>query len=288
MERELGATGVKVYPVGWGVMPLSTAGRPDEAAAMKVFQAALEIGVTFWDTANSYCLEEREIGHNERLIAKALKRFGGAGRIRVATKGGMTRPGGAWVQNGRPAHLRKACEQSLRDLGVETIFLYQFHWPDPKVPYAESIGALAELQWEGKIRHIGVSNVSPALLEEALGIVRVESVQNLCNPFHAQDLSNGLLELCARHRLTYIPYRPVGGAAGNRELAHRRLLDELARTHGVSAYQVILAWLLGKGAQVVPIPGASRESSLRDSAAAVGLTLAPEEVRRIEALGSGP
>ena len=132
--REIGSTGVEVYPIGWGPMPLSLSGRPSERDAMAVFRAALDAGVDFWDTADSYCIDDKEPGHGERLIATALKTLGVAGRIRVATKGGMTRPRGSWVRDGRPAHLRKVCEQSLRNLGVEQIFLYQFHWPDPAVP----------------------------------------------------------------------------------------------------------------------------------------------------------
>jgi aryl-alcohol dehydrogenase-like predicted oxidoreductase len=127
-RREIGRTGVTVHPVGWGVMPLSTRSTwPDRAGALAVFRAALDAGVDFWDTADSYCLEAREAGHNEQLIAWALRELGAAGRVRVATKGGMTRPGGAWERDGRPEHLRQVCEQSLRNLGVEQIFLYQLH-----------------------------------------------------------------------------------------------------------------------------------------------------------------
>jgi aryl-alcohol dehydrogenase-like predicted oxidoreductase len=284
--REIGATGVRVHPVGWGVMPLSTRStRPDRTQALAVFRAALDAGVTFWDTADSYCLNDRETGHNERLIAWAIAELGVAGRVHVASKGGMTRPGGAWERDGRPAHLRRACEQSLRNLGVEQIFLYQFHWPDPKVPYAESMGALAELQREGKLRHVGISNVTPELLRQAQGICRVESVQNRCSPTDAGDLRNGLVALCAEQRVTYIPYSPLGGGSGHRGLARQRVLAELGARHGCSAYRVALGWLLAKGPHVLPIPGASQAAHLADSAAAAGLRLAPEELRRVDALG---
>lgn len=286
MQREFGATGVRVHPIGWGVMPLSTrSSRPERQGALAVFKAALDAGVTFWDTANSYCLDDRETGHNERLIAWAIRELGIAGRVHVATKGGMTRPRGAWVTDGRPEHLRQACEQSLRDLGVEQIFLYQLHWPDPRTPYAESVGALAELQRQGKIRHVGISNVTAAQLRQAQGICRVESVQNRCNPLDAGDLTDGLLALCAEQRVTYIPYSPVGGGSGHTQMARQRVLGDIARSHGASAYQVALAWLLAKGPHVVPIPGASRVGSIVDSAAAASLTLAPEEIARIDRLG---
>lgn len=285
MEREIGATGVMAYPVGWGPMPLSTrAERPDAEGALSVFKAALDAGVTFWDTSNAYCLDDTETGHNERLIAMAIKKLGIAGQVQVTSKGGMTRPGGAWVKNGRSAHLRSACEQSLRDLGVERIFLYQLHWPDPEVPYAESVGTLADLRREGKIEHIGISNVTPEQLKEALGIVRVESVQNRCSPTDQGDFANGLLDLCAEHRLTYMPYSPMGGGTGHQQMSENRLLRELAESYRVSPYQIILAWLLGKSARILPIPGASREASIRDSAAAARLTLEPAHITRIDAL----
>jgi len=286
MQREIGSTGVRVHPIGWGVMPLSTrSARPDRKGALAVFKAALDAGVDFWDTANSYCLDDRETGHNERLIAWAIRELGVADRVHVATKGGMTRPRGAWVTNGRPERLKRACEQSLRDLGVEQIFLYQLHWPDTGTPYAESVGALAELQREGKIRHVGISNVTPALLRQAQGICRVESVQNRCNPLDAGDLSDGLLALCAEQRVTYIPYSPVGGGGGHQRMGTQRVLSRIGAAHGVSAYQVVLAWLLAKGPHIVPIPGASRAGSITDSARAAALSLTPEEIAQVDGLG---
>ena len=285
MEREIGATGEKAYPVGWGPMPLSTRdNRPDEGGALEVFKAALDEGVTFWDTANAYCLDDTETGHNERLIAMAIKRLGIAGQVHVASKAGMTRPGGAWVCNGKPEHLRASCEQSLRDLGVERIFLYQLHWPDSDVPFAESVGALADLQREGKVQHVGISNVTAAQLNEAQGVVRVESVQNRCNPTDQEDFANGLLQLCEEQQVTYIPYSPMGGGSGYQQMAQQKLLRELAENYSVSPYRLILAWLLSKSTQVIPIPGASRESSIRDSAAAARLTLEPADLARIDAL----
>jgi aryl-alcohol dehydrogenase-like predicted oxidoreductase len=214
----------------------------------------------------------------------AIKKLGIAGQVHVTTKAGMTRPGGAWVKNGHPAHLRASCEQSLRDLGVERIFLYQLHWPDPDVPYAESVGTLAGLQREGKIEHIGISNVTPAQFKEAQGVVRIESVQNRCSPTDQQDLQNGLLELCEAEQVTYIPYSPMGGGSGHQQMAGQSLLRELGEKYAVSPYQIILAWLLGKSERVIPIPGSSREASIRDSAAAARLALDPTDAARIDAL----
>jgi aryl-alcohol dehydrogenase-like predicted oxidoreductase len=167
---------------------------------------------------------------------------------------------------------------------VETIFLYQLHWPDPEVPFADSVGTLAELQREGKIRHIGLSNVTPAQLTEGQAIARIESVQNRCSPTAPEDFSNGLLELCDEQQITYIPYSPVGGGSGHKRMAANGTLQKLARTHGVSTYQIVLAWLLGKSLRVIPIPGGSRVASVRDSAAASTLRLPPEDAARIDRL----
>lgn len=285
MQRELGRTGLRVHPIGLGAMALSLRGRPGERSAIGVIHAALEAGVNFIDTANAYCTDQTEVGHNERLIARALREWRGEPRPLVATKGGMIRPGGAWHIDARPEALRAACEKSLRDLGVETIALYQLHAPDRRVPYADSVGALARLREEGKIRHVGVSNVSEAQLRTAEGIVPVTSVQNRCNPADQEDLRNGLVRRCGEAGITYIPYSPVGGLFGHRDLGRRRLFHELADKHGCSPQRVMLRWLLHHGDHVLPIPGASRAASIADSARAPGLTLDPADVARIDALG---
>ncbi len=282
-QREIGRTGLKVYPIGLGGMWLSIQGRPDERAAIGVIHAALEAGVTLIDTADSYCLDEADKGHNERLIAKALKAHPLGKSALVATKGGMTRPGGDWHIDGRPEKLAQACERSLKALGVEAITLYQLHWPDKRVPYADSIGALQRLQEQGKIRHVGISNVDARQLAAAQKIVRVESVQNRCNPFDHGDLRNGVLQACAEQGVSYIAYSPFG-ASGHGRLAKHALLQHFGQAHGASPYCIALAWLLALGSHVLPIPGASRAASIQDSATAAQLQLRPEEVRQISAL----
>jgi len=288
MQREIGRTGLQVFPVGLGAMPLSIRGRPREPAAIEVIRAALDAGVDFIDTANSYCQDQRDVGHNERLIAKALAELGATGRVTVATKGGLIRPGGAWEIDARPEALLAACERSLEDLRTDAIALYQLHSPDRRVPFAESVGALARLREQGKIRHVGLSNVSVAQIREAQGIVPVASVQNRCNPQDRSDLrgnsGGGLVEFCAEQGIAYIPYSPVGGHQGHRSLGKHRLLRRIAGNYGVSPQRVMLAWLLGKGRHVFPIPGASRAASIQDSAAAVGLELSAEDARRIDNL----
>lgn len=282
MKREIGRTGVHVLPIGLGAMPLSIQNRPDEAAAIRVLHAAWEAGVQLVDTANVYCLDDGDVGHSERLIRKALEQRP-SGDVHVATKGGMRRPGGEWVVDASPAHLRRSCEQSLKDLGVEPIFLYQLHAPDPDVPFSDSVGVLSELQAEGKIRHIGISNVTPEQVREALGIVRIETVQNRANPFTKKDyLSTGMLELCSEHRLTYLAYSPVGGQRHHVDAASHEVLAKIAEERQATPYQVMLAWHLAQSPpQVIPIPGASRPESIQSSVAAVDLELNGWEFQRI-------
>lgn len=283
-ERELDHTGIRVRPVGLGGMPLSIDGRPAEDRACAVVEAFVECGGNFIDTANVYCLDDSELGHNERLIDKALRRIGKRSDVTVATKGGMHRPGGAWTVDGSPAWLRTSCEQSLRDLGVECIELYQLHAVDPNVGLAESLGELVRLREAGKIQNIGLSNVSRAELETALGLTAIASVQNRCNPFQKQDLRNGLVDFCEQRGITYLPYSPVGGHNGHVRLPKHSLFRELADTYQVSAYQVALAWLLAKGKHLVPIPGASRTESVRSSAAAIDIRLDTADIQAIDAL----
>ena len=179
--RRLG--GLEVGAVGLGEMPMSLAGRPDEPRAVRTIHAALDAGVTLIDTADAYCRDESDFGHGERLVAKALAAWSGdRDRVLVATKGGHTRPRGDWGLDGRPEYLRQACEASLRALGVEAIGLYQFHRPDPKVPFAESVGAMAELKAAGKVRLVGLSNVSFDQIRQARQLVEVASVQNEFSP----------------------------------------------------------------------------------------------------------
>lgn len=283
-RRELGPTGIEVQAIGLGGMPLSIEGRPSEKQACAVIRTFLDCGGDFIDTANVYCLDDSDLGHNERLINTTLRSAGGRPRVTVATKGGLRRPGGAWTVDGSPAWLRASCEQSLRDLGVECIELYQLHAVDPKVGLEESLGELVRLREAGKLRHIGLSNVSRAELETALELTPVASVQNRCNAFHKHDLHNGLVDFCAEHGIAYLPYSPVGGHHGHVRLPKHPLFQALARKYSASAYQVALAWLLAKGEHVIPIPGASRRESVLGSAAALDLGLGASDIAKIDAL----
>ncbi|MFF8287708.1 aldo/keto reductase [Streptomyces sp. NPDC016309] len=270
-------------------MPLSIEGRPEEARALATVHAALDAGVTLIDTADSYHAPAGgEPGDGERLVARALAAYGGGARDRVlvATKGGRGRtPGGGWTVDGRPEHLRRAARASARRLGVEAIGLYQLHKPDPAVPYAESLGALRDLLDAGTIRMAGVSNVDVAqirLAREVLGD-RLVSVQNQWSP--AVRDSEPELRLCAELGLAFLPWSPLGGISRSsldgpsaREADPRfGAFHRVARERGVSPQRVALAWALARSPVVVPIPGASRPETARDSAAAADLVLDERE-----------
>lgn len=284
MRRQINGSGLAVNPIGLGGMPLSITHRPDEARAFEVIEAFVEGGGEFIDTANVYCLDDQDIGHNERLIHKALARLGRRDQVIVATKGGLRRPKGAWTVDGSPAWLRASCEKSLQDLSAERITLYQLHAVDPQVGLRESLGELIRLRQEGKILHIGLSNVSTEELELALRLAPIASVQNRCNPFEKRDFKNGLVELCAQRGITYIPHSPVGGHHGHVRLPQHPLLRRLSEKHGASPYRIALAWFLHKGPHIIPIPGASKVTSVRDSAEAVHIKLAHEDIEAIDAL----
>jgi aryl-alcohol dehydrogenase-like predicted oxidoreductase len=278
--RRLG--GLRVGAIGLGEMPMSLAGRPDEARSIRTIHAALDAGVTLIDTADAYCLDGSEMGHGERLVAKALAAWSGdRDRVLVATKGGHTRQGREWGLDGRPEYLRQACEASLRALGVDAIGLYQLHRPDPKVAFAESVGAMAELKAAGKVRLVGLSNVSVDRLRQAREIVEVASVQNEFSPRFRR--SEGELAFCAAAGIAFLPWSPLGGIGRGRNLGGRHAaFAEVAEAYGVSPQQVALAWELAKAPVVIPIPGASRPESITDSAAAAGLRLGADDLARLD------
>ncbi len=281
--RPFGPGASSVGVVGFGGMPLSLRGRPAAEVGVQVIHAALDAGVTLIDTADVYCLDDDEIGHNERLIARALASWtGDRDSVVVATKGGLTRPQGRWEQDGRPEHLRQACERSLHALGLAQIDLYQLHAPDPAVPFAESVGALARLQEEGKIRWIGLSNVSVAEIKQAESLVPVVTVQNRLNPFFREALESGVVQYCADKGIGFLAYSPVGGGRLNRKLPDHPELRPIARQHGVSPHSAVLAWVLSQGDNVFVIPGARSVKHAVDSTTAAQLVLSDAELRSLD------
>jgi aryl-alcohol dehydrogenase-like predicted oxidoreductase len=282
-RRLLGSSGIEVNPIGLGGMPLSVRNRPDESQSVRVIHAALDAGMDFIDTANVYCHSADDIGHNERLIARAIADWSGPPPI-VATKGGLTRSSdGNWDKDARPDSLKRACEESLRALEVDRITIYQLHAPDPQVPFEDSVGALAQLKAEGKIEHVGLSNVSVAQIESARRIVDVVSVQNRCNPFDRRAFTEGVVSYCEKNGVAFLPYSPVGGWRGKGDVKSDPILGEIAARHDASPFEVALAWLLTKCQVAIPIPGASKPQNARSSAKAMSIELLPVDLFQLDA-----
>jgi len=274
-----------VSAIGLGGMPMSIEGRPDAERSIATIHAALDAGVTLIDTADAYHRDAGEVGHNEELIARALREYGAGDDVLVATKGGHLRPGdGTWTRNGDPEYLKRAAKESARRLGVDAIGLYQFHRPDPEVPYADSVGAIRDLLDEGVILMAGISNADVAQIDEAREVLggRLVSVQNQFSP--AFRSSQGELEHCAELGIAFLPWSPLGGIKNAKDLAGRDgAFQEVADEVGASVYRVTLAWELALAPVVIPIPGASRPESIRDSAGATELVLTAEQVARLSA-----
>jgi aryl-alcohol dehydrogenase-like predicted oxidoreductase len=271
-----------VGAIGLGAMPLSTKQpRPSPADAEVVVHAALDAGVTLIDTADAYSYDEAEFGHNEELVALALRSYGRA-NVLVATKGGHTRQGREWGLDGSPGYLRKACEASLRRLHVDVIGLYQLHRPDPATPWEESMGGLRSLFDDGLVRMVGISNANNAQIDAARAIVgdALVSVQNQFSPGYRSSAVE--LEHCASLGLAWLPWSPFGGvsAAGSLD-AEAPAFAEVAAELGVSVYRVTLAWHLAQADVVLPIPGATRPTSIIDAAAAADLDLTPDQLARL-------
>jgi len=267
----------RVHRLGFGAMRLSGSGvwgdPPDRAEACRVLRRAVDLGVNFIDTADAYGPQT-----NERLIADALHPYPSG--LLVATKGGIVRPTRQrWDRDGRPAHLRAACEASLRRLRLECIDLYQFHAIDPGVPLEDSLGEIARLQQEGKVRHVGVSNFDAGELERARRIVDVISVQNRYNV--ADRSSDDVLAICERHGIAFIPWSPLSQNPSEAGDAPRVRLAAWAERRQVSFAQAAIAWLLARSPVMLPIPGTSRCGHLEENVAAAGLHFTPVELRDI-------
>ena len=260
---------------GFGAMRLTGEGIWGEPAdpeeCKRVLRRALELGINLIDTADSYGPEV-----SERLIAEALYPY--PDELVIATKGGLSRPGpNRWIPNGRPEHLRAACEGSLRRLRVDRIDVYQFHRPDPQVPFEESVGALVELKNEGKIRHIGLSNVTVDELERAQKLTPIVSVQNRYSLFERS--SEPVLEVCSQEGVVFIPWRPV---EGGEVIGAGGVLGQIAMKYRATPTQIALAWLLAHSPVMLPIPGTSKVKHLEENLGAVALELAPAELAELD------
>lgn len=273
-QRLIGDTSVSA--IGFGAMHFSLMEPQDEAESIRTLHAALDAGVTLVDTALAYT-GTGLVAHNEQVVGKGLRSHPLGSDVLVATKGGHYRSGSEFPKDGRPEAIRQHCETSLKALGVEAIGLYQLHWPDPNVPIAETMGAFADLQREGKVRMVGVCNFSIGQIEEARSVVDVVSVQNAFAPTAPADRPT--LRYCADNAIAYLPWCPLGGAGGAKRIGDAVPgLAKVAAARGVSPQQVALAWHLAQSPTVIPIPGAHHAASITDSAAAADIRLDPDEL----------
>lgn len=281
---------VEVSAIALGCMNMSIEGRPDEARSIATIHAAIDAGVTLLDTADSYHLAGKdEVGHNERLIAKALSAHPRGPEVMVATKGGHVRTDppkpGVWPVNGKPEHLKRACEGSLERLGVDALDLYYLHRADPDVPYADSVGAIRDLLDAGKIRMAGISNADPVQIRLANEILdgRLVAVQNQFSP--AFRSSEPELDLCDEMNIPFLPWAPLGGLTSAGGLGpEAEPFERIAKAHGVSPQQVCLAWMLSRSPRMVPIPGSTRPETILNSVAAADLVLDGAELAELNAL----
>nr|WP_294694765.1 aldo/keto reductase [uncultured Friedmanniella sp.] len=283
-----------VSAIGLGAMPVSMNNEnkfPDEDRAIATVHAALDAGVTFIDTADIYAPSWDTMGHNELIVGKAVKSWGGnTDDVVIGTKGGITRgEGETWGRDGSLEYLRSAVQKSLDNLGVEVIDLYQWHRPDRWKVYGDVIANFKTLQDEGLIKAIGISNANVEEIQVAIDVLGeggLASVQNEFSPRFRSSTDE--LEFCDSHGIAFLPWSPLGGTGGAaREVGQRfAAFGEIAEAHGVSAQQVVLAWELSLSEHVIPIPGASRPESITDSAKAADLELTEEELQRCSATGA--
>jgi aryl-alcohol dehydrogenase-like predicted oxidoreductase len=279
--KKLGNTEITISAIGLGAMPMSLRGRPPQSQSIELIHRAIALGITLIDTADSYCQDESDKHHNERLIATALQKS--ESHITVATKGGLMRPDGSWTRNGNPKHLRETIRQSYEALGGERpIDVWQYHAPDPNYAIAESLTPAKEAVEQGLIRYVGVSNFSVEQIKQARDVVEIVSVQNQYNPWYRQPEYDGVLEYCEQAGLTFFPWSPLGGSSRVSRLQDISIIDQLAKEKSASVYQIVLAWLMAKSPCIVPIPGASKISSLEDSVRAVDVKLSSEDVERLD------
>jgi len=279
---------VEVGAIGLGLMTFDQTGTQPREQLLETIRTALDAGVTLFDSADAYGPGDEKgagaQGENERLISSLLDELGVRDQVLLATKGGHVRTeGGGWDLDSSAGSLRRAVDESLQRMGVEQIALWQHHRPDPKVDYAEVIGTLGEIADSGKVARIGLSNANPEQIRAAHDHLggRLVSVQNQFSP--AYRSSRPEIDLCEELGLAFLPWSPLGGLSDAKELAENHpAFSDIAEARGVSAQQVALAWELAQSPVVIPIPGAKRPQSIRDSAAAADLALTDEEIARLD------
>lgn len=269
-------------PLAIGCMRLSTEPDRNDERSLAVLSAAFDAGVTLLDTADAYCWDDSETGHNERLIAAALASWpGDRSRIRIATKGGITRPQGHWEPDGRAKHLIAACERSCRALDVDAIDLYQLHAPDPRTPFATSVRALAALHRDGVIKSIGLSNVTVGQIEEARRIAPIEAVQVELSVWYDSSILSGVVDYCIRNGIRVLAYRPLGGRKSQARTQSDPALNAIAARHGATPFEIALAWLDDISPLITPLPGVTRVETVHSVARARRITLTDEDRKQL-------
>jgi len=264
-------------------MRLSTEPDRDDERAVAVLHAGFDAGVTLLDTADAYCLDATDAGHNERLIARAIASWDGdRSPLRIATKGGLTRPHGAWVPDGRARHLAAACEASCRALGVDRIHLYQLHTLDPRTPLATSVRALDTLKRDGRIESIGLCNVNVGQIEQARRITEIAAVQVELSVWKDDNVLSGVAEYCVANGIALLAYRPVGGVQRRRRILSDPLLADLATAHHVTPFDIAIAWLLDLSPLIVPVAGATRVETVQALVGAARIVLTDDDRQRLD------
>jgi aryl-alcohol dehydrogenase-like predicted oxidoreductase len=259
--------------IGLGCMRLSTDETRNEERALETIAVAAAAGVTVFETARAYGRDETELGHNERLVARALRECGASASVRIVTKGGMARTGGGWIPDGRAKSIRADCEASLAALDGFAIDLYLLHAPDPRTLWTTSVRALARLLDEGLVQRVGVANVNRRQLDEALELVPVTAVSVALSPLDDRALRGGVLERCTESGVAVIAHSPLGGPRRAAGLARHQALADVAAAHGATPAEVALAWLLALSPAVIAIPGARRPETARSAVRAARIRL---------------
>ncbi len=278
--RRLGPEGPQVSVVGLGGMLLSIAGRPPEDQAQRVVLSALDFGITLFDTSDAYALDDNELGHNEKVITRSLEDH--RDRVTLMTTVGLRRPGGAWTVDASPEFLVESVERSLKSQGVSALDCVFLYGKDGTIPYEESVGALARLREEGKIKLIGICNADMDLVRKAESVTKIAAIQNRWNPQAREIEKNGILEHCTDSGKAFIAYAPVGGTLGAPTLTTLGKLSDQARRRRLSPYQLVLAWMTNKSPATFVVPGARRSESIEDSAGAGSVEFDTDAVRAVE------
>jgi len=270
-------------PLAFGLLRLTTEGRPTEADAITLIHQALDAGIRLLDTADAYCLNHKDLHYGEKLARQAVETWKGPKKeVRILTKVGMTRPKGKWVPDGKPEHLRKAVDGSLQALGVERLFLLQLHVHDSRVPFEETLAALAELQKAGKVEHLGLCNTTVGEIQQASRHFKVAVVQNELSISVRKSAEDGTLAYTHQHDIPFLAYRPLGGIAKAEKLTGNKVLQPIAAKHKVTPTQIALAALMTASPNVIPLVGATKAASLKSSVAAMKVKLDNEDREGLE------